>query len=191
VVVRGLSRRPVRSYVRINAFLDWIVDHGEPTLLINADLLLKASAHQFAYLERLCDAGLPYLLQYNIGGSQPTVVEPCGFSAFIVHPRLAQRFAESFLCMGQPWWDYWLPYVIAQSGLPLYCPETPFAYHLRHGRAWPTDAWVTCALELARLAYAIPGDDRSIQACSAMSAAICDAIVQHTTTVALPPESAS
>lgn len=172
-----------RPYVRVNALLDWVAQHG-PALFINADLHLTATPAQLARLGELAATSLPYLLQYNHTSTGVHVVEPCGISAFLMSPRLVPLYATSYLCLGKPWWDYWVPYAAQRAGVPLCCPTQVLCVHEAHTRSgWSEDDWLRCAGELARLAGApVPAD---MAAGSRYSALVHGAIVAATQAVTL------
>jgi hypothetical protein len=171
-----------RHFVCVNALLDYTADQREPTVITNADLHLRATPTQFAKLAQLAADGMPYLLQWNVDADMGRPqAEPCGISAFVVQPRFAGMFEASFLSLGQPWWDYWLPFAFVQMGIPLFGAGADMAYHIRHDRGggWSSDNWCTCARELDRM-FGLMGEDKSQEACSKMSAAVYAAIEQHT-----------
>lgn len=164
-----------RHYVRVNAVVDLVVARGEPALIANADLGIVTRPARLDSLAALARQGLPYLLQWNTGQGLP-VVEPCGFSAFLLLPEHAYLFrARSFLCLGQPWWDYWLPYAFVADGRPVFTPVPPLAYHEHHEHRWNAQHWMTCAAEMGRLVA--PHPDTSTEAgCRAFSAYVHDAV---------------
>jgi hypothetical protein len=175
-----------KHLVRVNTMLDWIAEHNETALLINADLRVQAQPAQFEHLGRLAKDGMPYLLQYNCYADGSMKVEPCGISAFVVHPLFVKLYGESFLCFGKPWWDYWVPFVALRAQVPLYCPTTILAFHTDHqGGGWSEADWLACAVELDRMTGALPSHEHTMAAASRMSAAVYAEIVKHTTMVVL------
>jgi hypothetical protein len=173
-----------RPYVRLNAFFEWIARHGT-ALVINADLRVQATPGQIEGLAALAAAGMPYLLQYNCTSPGVQVIEPCGISAFAVHPRLVPLYDSTFLCLGKPWWDYWVPYVALKAGVPLYCPTQILCYHAQHARSgWSEADWLACALELGRLTHTAV--EPTMAGASRYSAAVYGAITASTKVVALP-----
>jgi hypothetical protein len=173
-----------RHYVRVNVLLDWVVEYEETALIINSDLRLKARPEQLERLGNVAKDGLPYLLQYNYHPDGSLFVEPCGISAFFVNPKVAVLYDESFLCLGKPWWDYWIPFVAVQKSIALYCPSTILAFHPQHpSGGWTREDWLACAVELDRMTGGLPAHEESQEAASRMSAAVYGQIVQHTQAV--------
>jgi FkbM family methyltransferase len=161
-----------RHLVPINFMLDWAAARDAPALLINADLELRLAPWQLERMRWLSDGGLCFLVRHNHRGepSQATV-EPHGIDAFLLHGRHAALFPPSFLSMGQPFWDYWLPQVFAANGLPLTTPQAAVAFHRDHPPGWSWAGWHRCAIEFGRLTGLL-GPDGDSAACHALAAAV-------------------
>jgi FkbM family methyltransferase len=158
-----------RHYVPINALLNWARDQDAPVLLVNADLELRLAPWEMQRLRWLSDRGLAYFIRHNHNGTAaPAAREHYGIDAFLLHGRDGALFPESFLSMGQPAWDYWLPHVFAAHGLPVCCVDFPVAFHAKHPRRWTTATWSRCVKELSRVAgISRAGDD--YDSCLALS----------------------
>lgn len=171
-----------RHFIPLNALLEYAAGQPGPVFIVNADLHLQAQPRHFAHMATLAESGMPYLLQWNVDPDKSRgVVEPCGISAFVFNGReFADLFEPSVLCLGEPWWDYWLPYVFVKNGIPLYGAGADLAYHIRHaGGGWTGDDWCTCARELDRM-FPLMGEDKSSEACSRMSARVYAEVLAHT-----------
>src|SRR5262249_38315475 len=88
--------------------------------------------------------------------------------AFLFHGRDAAQLPNSFLSMGQPFWDYWFPHTFATRNRPIYAVEFPAAFHRNHQTNWSWQNWHRCAMEFARITGE-PCGDQSFEACVAMS----------------------
>jgi hypothetical protein len=174
-----------RHYVLINAFMDWIAQQGETVMIVNADLHLEVAPGWWAQLWQRAVEGLPYLLQYNCAADGSQVLEPWGVSAFIIHPRLVPLFAESVLCMGMPWWDYWPTAAVVAAGQRLYTPLSVLAFHDNHPGNWSIDNWLACANELDRLTSNTPIPEHIMDSASRLSMKMRALIDAHTTRVNL------
>lgn len=176
-----------RHYVLLNAFLDLVLGMDAPALIVNADLEIRATPEQMARLEGFSAMALPYLLQYNCTSPgvqvQAAMVEPCGISAFVVHPRYVRLYQPSFMCAGQPWWDYWVPIMAAREGDTFVTPRVPIGYHYAHASGWCQENWLACAVELSRLL----GEEiePTLAAASALSTKVYAEIRKSTTEVDL------
>jgi len=158
-----------RPYIPIKAMLDWAAQKAAPVLLLNSDIELRLTAAELYRLRWLGDAGLLYFVRFNHDGDLSRASpEPWGIDAFLFHGRHAVLFADSFLSMGQPFWDYWLPLTFSAHGRPVWAVESPVSFHSNHSRQWSWESWHRCALEFDRLTGVLR-DDRSLEACVAMS----------------------
>jgi FkbM family methyltransferase len=158
-----------RPYIPINAMLDWAARKAAPVLLLNSDIELGLAPTELHRLRLLGDAGLVYFVRFNHDGDLAHgTLEPWGIDAFLFHGRHATGFADSFLSMGQPFWDYWLPLGFMALGRPVWAVESPVTFHRNHARSWSWENWHRCALEFDRLTGVLHGG-RSLEACLAMS----------------------
>jgi hypothetical protein len=174
-----------KPFVTLNALLRWVAEQSEPVLLINGDLHLKTTAEQLARLSAVAADGLPYLLQTNVDADMGNPsAETWGLSAFVVSPKLADIYETSTLCMAEPWWDYWLPYVCIDRGIQLYDAGASLAYHVRHPvKAWSGSDWWACGLEFDRLVHLLTPADYSVEACERMAAIVMRSIRDHSKAV--------
>ena len=83
-----------------------------------------------------------------------------GFDFFFFDRSIIPHFPESDLCIGLPWWDYWLPLITAMQGVPIKRLVAPFAYHLRHGAKWSGEHWAYLGLRF--LNYLLSNVNRNI-----------------------------
>jgi FkbM family methyltransferase len=158
-----------RHYVKIKAMTDWAVEQDAPVLLINSDIYLALANWEIKRVRWLSNDGLCYFVRYNHAGDvRRAVREPFGIDGFLFHGRNAAHLPDSFLSMGQPFWDYWLPYAFALRGQPIAALEYPAAFHRSHQTRWSWENWHRCALEFARIA-GVALDDHSFEACVGMS----------------------
>lgn len=158
-----------RPYVPISAFLEWATAGRARVLIINADIQLQLAPWELRRVRWLSEGGLCYFVRYNHGTDRARASrEQWGIDAFFLDGAQASLFPRSFLSMGQPFWDYWLPHTFAAQGLPLWSVEFPAAYHLDHPQNWSWENWHRCALEFDRMARVL-GGDRSFRACTEMS----------------------
>jgi FkbM family methyltransferase len=174
-----------RPFVAVHSILDWAA--GRQIMLMNGDIELCLSSWELTRVRRLCNSGLCYLIRHNRErGSARLSREPWGIDAFLIDGRDAALFEPSFLSIGQPFWDYWIPYVFAAAGRPIFTVEFPAAVHENHPQQWGWEAWHRCALEFDRMARML-GTDKSRHACLAMSLSVRAQIDRATTTIARHP----
>ncbi|HEU0185542.1 MAG TPA: FkbM family methyltransferase [Blastocatellia bacterium] len=158
-----------RRFVPIKAMLDWAAEQEVAALLINSDISLRMDEWEVKRARWLSDGGLCYFVRYNHSGDLTKAErELGGIDAFLFHGRDAAQFPDSFLSMGQPVWDYWVPHTFASRNLPVFAVEFPAAFHRAHAVGWSSEDWHRCALEFARAAE-LPDGDQSFQSCCNMA----------------------
>jgi FkbM family methyltransferase len=150
-----------KRYVPIHSMLRWATTEGVTALLINADIELCLAPWEMKRIRWLAEDGLCYFVRHNHDGRPAgAALERHGIDAFLVHGRDADMFSESFLSMGQPFWDYWLPFTFAARRRPLFAVEFPAALHRNHPMRWTGPEWHRCAEEFDRVVRS-QGDART------------------------------
>jgi len=158
-----------RHFVPIKAMLDWAAAQDVTALLINSDIDLRMAEWEVKRLRWLSDGGLCYFVRYNHDGNTALGNrEIHGIDAFLFHGRDVADYPSSFLSMGLPFWDYWLPYTFAARNRPIYAVDFPAAFHQNHTAQWSWDYWHRCGLEFGRITGELYGE-QSYEACGAMS----------------------
>lgn len=157
-----------KHFIPIKAMLDWAAERDALALLINADIELRLEEWEIKRLRWSADGGLLYFIRYNHDGDLARAErERYGIDAFLFHGRDVAQFPDSFLSMGQPGWDYWLPHIFIARDRPVYAVEFPAAFHRRHPLRWSWENWRRCAIEFARITGELNGD-QSFEACVEM-----------------------
>jgi FkbM family methyltransferase len=139
-------------FIPINTLLQWAGDRDMPALFINSDIELRFEPWEMKRIRWLTEDGLCYFVRFNYEGDYDTAVKEWdGMDAFLLHGRQCELFQPSFLSMGKPYWDYWLPYTFHANSLPIYTVEFPASFHLKHHNRWSWTDWHTCAVEFQRI----------------------------------------
>ncbi|MEO8380958.1 MAG: FkbM family methyltransferase, partial [Acidobacteriota bacterium] len=176
-----------RHFIPINRMLEWAAAHDVTALVINSDIELRLAPWEMQRIRRLAEGGLCYFIRHNHDGNLAQASrEPYGIDAFLLSGRNAGLIGESFLSMGQPFWDYWLPHMFAVKNLPLLCVDSPAAFHRRHVQRWSWEDWHRCGLEFARVTHQ-PDALETLESCVAMAARIRDQIDRARTLVTAQP----
>ena len=176
-----------RHLIPINRMLEWASERDATVMIINSDIELRIAPWELQRARRVADGGLCYWIRHNHDGDYArATIEPFGIDAFLFAARDVGNVPESFLSMGQPFWDYWLPYLFAMHRRPLLRVDYPAAFHQRHEQRWSWEGWQRCGVELGRVLGQLV-DDQSMQACFAMEARVRDTIDRAQTTLARQP----
>ena len=176
-----------RHFIPIKTMLDWAAKQNATVLLINSDIQLRLEPWEMKRLRWLSHGGLCYFVRYNHDGDYTRAArEPYGIDAFLLHGRDAALFPDSFLSMGQPFWDYWIPHTFAAHQRPLCGVEFPAAFHRSHRQSWSWENWHRCALEFSRITGQFDGD-QPFEAAVAMSVGVRQKFERQTMRVAQRP----
>ncbi len=141
-----------RHFIPVNALLDWASRYNGPVLLINSDIELRMESWALKRARWIAEDGLCFFVRFNHDGNYAAAVrEGHGIDAFLFHGRDAQLFGRSFMSLGKPYWDYWVPYAFASNGRPIHSVEFPVSFHLRHQNRWSWEEWHRCAIEFERV----------------------------------------
>lgn len=128
------------GYVMISAFLDHAIKSGaEHLVLMNSDIAIAESIDQL--VDRSSE-GLVFANRHDHNGdfANPTPYL-YGFDAFIIHRKYFDLIPRSMFCMGQTWWDYWLPYRFIMAGVPVQLASDPIFLHHRHPVQYDSAEW--------------------------------------------------
>jgi len=122
-----------------------------PGVLLNSDIVLRLTAEQLKRFAARCGDGLGYLVKYTHDGDESRGVrEPYGLDTFVLDASTVKLDA-SYLSLGQPVWDYWLPYEYLRTGRTLYTTDDRATFHRRHVQSWDMQRWEECAAEFCRV----------------------------------------
>lgn len=165
-----------KKYVTIKAMLDWAAQRNAPAVVINADIELRMEPWELQRVRWLSDGGLGYFVRHNHDGDERAAArERYGIDAFLLHGRDASLFPSSFLSMGVPFWDYWLPYTFLKHQRPVRSVEYPAAFHRNHPIQWTRENWHRGAREFLRVTGASEAE-RSFEDCWQMAGAVRQSI---------------
>jgi len=156
-------------YIPVKVVADWAEQHDVMVLLINADIELQMTSWEIKRVRWLAHGGLSYFVRHNHSGNVTRASpEPYGIDAFLFHGRDAALVPNSFLSIGQPFWDYLLPYLFVTHGRHIWAVEFPAAFHRVHGCQWSWENWHRCAKEFGRITGML-GSEQSMEDCVALS----------------------
>ena len=135
-----------QSRPSIGDFLKLIQDSGQAIAgIVNADCFLLDLPKALSTVLTKAEDGMALVERLNV---DPSTLRPSGelcygFDAFFFATDAARKIRmEDELCIGQPWWDYWLPTAFAAAGTKLVSVDVPLLVHLDHDRKWQQERWL-------------------------------------------------
>lgn len=136
----GVYKAP---YVPISAIIDLAKERQyESIMIINSDIVIKDESKHIQKYVDWCDAGLVIANREDHDGTFANSKRYLyGFDVFMVHSNFYHLIPQSMFCLGQTWWDYWLPYRLIKSGVQVVDVREPIFYHQSHPVQYNGDEW--------------------------------------------------
>lgn len=140
LTMEGVQKVP---YVPIQTFIEYAKKHGiEQVMLINSDIEIRDTRGLIDnYCGRAKD-GLIFANREDHNGDAATARRyEHGFDVFIVHSKYYHLLTASMFCMGQTWWDFWVPYKYIMAGIPVSLVKEPLFFHRSHPVQYDGGEW--------------------------------------------------
>lgn len=139
--MEGVFKAP---YVPISAFIDYAKEHGlEQVMLINSDIVLRDESNDF---DKYWDWAVNGLVISNREEHDGTFTNwnryLLGFDVFIINSMHYHLIPQSMFCMGQTWWDYWIPYRFIKHQVAVTEVREPLFFHQVHDIQYDNYDWV-------------------------------------------------
>ena len=142
----GTLRSAATLYGKPYVFIYDVLAHflaGDEDLCIvtNSDIELRDPEGLLMRYAEQARTGIVIANRHDHNGDYQGQVYPHGFDVFILNRAFVESLPPSLFCLGQTWWDYWLPYRAIRQGLPLTIVREPLFWHHRHvqqhnGKQW-------------------------------------------------------
>jgi hypothetical protein len=148
--LRGVETITVESNEKklpISIILRAIKDSGVPFAgLINADCKF-ITRFDGAALEREVASSIILAERIDVDGKgSPITYRAHGFDAMLFDTSFIRQLKiNSAFRMGEPWWDYWLPYAFQAAGSKIKKFDCPVLTHAYHTPIWNGDSHVRLA----------------------------------------------
>lgn len=133
-----------KPYVSLSAIFDWCKYQNEDNFcLINSDIELKTDKETikriFGQVEKnklVCANRINYVSDYK--GSRYLA----GLDVFFFNKELACSYPQTLFCLGQCFFDYFIPYNAIQSGYDVIYLKQDIAFHKEHAAQYKSEDWV-------------------------------------------------
>jgi hypothetical protein len=143
-VTRDASAECGRPLVYLDDVFAFLKKNGaEICGLINSDIHLRADEASVSYVVEQARGSLLMTCRTDVESleSRNGEVFKHGIDVFFFDREIIDLVPSSKFCLGQPWWDYWLPSCILgmQRQIALKLVTFPFIAHIRHSSNWDHD----------------------------------------------------
>lgn len=120
-----------KPYVFIeDIFAHFLASDADRCIITNSDIELRDDGGALeAYLAH---DGIVIANRQDHNGDYRGQTYLHGFDLFILTRQFVQSLPPSLFCIGQTWWDYWLPYRAIKQGIPIRIIKEPILWHHRH-----------------------------------------------------------
>lgn len=134
VVTDDISTEFKKKTVVISAFIEYAKTcEASNFLIINSDIIINDSRRITQNLLIKAERGLVVLSRYDyVNNINSSTKYDLGFDGFIINKKYLRFFPATHLCIGQCFWDYWLPYTAILNKVPLFKLGTHYIFHKRH-----------------------------------------------------------
>jgi hypothetical protein len=114
---------------------------SEYFFITNSDIILGPNFN-FDHLKQYADKGLFLINRSDYDHDMNTSIQYReGFDGFLISKKHLDIFPMSTLCLGQCFWDYWLPFQYVVNKLPIFKTKTPLIFHKKHDIQYSMQDW--------------------------------------------------
>ena len=116
-------------------------------VITNADIMVKFSNEDLKKIENLSPGQALIASRIDVSDYHNVNYETEykeGFDFICMHKEDLSKIRGSGLVFGAPWWDHYIPLVLALKGVKLSKLHSSSILHLKHSERWSKDAWIYC-----------------------------------------------
>lgn len=146
VIFIETRRNGMNLYAKGGVFINDILTHthaytDDLICLMNSDIILDNNVAIMARMMEAAKEGMVIVSRYNIIPRNKPQLEEYGIDVFMFTKKLVKHIPMNLFIIGQPFWDYWLPYHCVKNRYELYYMNKPFASHRWHPVRWSHRNW--------------------------------------------------
>ncbi|MBD2088990.1 hypothetical protein H6F67_03870 [Microcoleus sp. FACHB-1515] len=144
VVNRDGREKYGKPLVYIDDILSYLQEYGGKIGgIVNSDIHIRAEKDFASFILEQAEDSMVFASRVDIDSSESKSGETYayGFDMFFFDQKLLKFFPTSDLCLGVPWWDYWVPLIALQKGLNTKYITNTVAYHIKHKINYSVQTW--------------------------------------------------
>lgn len=132
-----------KHYVLISAMIDYAKERGEDyNLLINSDIEIYDMGSTTDKLKTMSEEGV-IVMHRNDYKEDPNKFNEysAGLDGFFINKKWLDIYPQSRLCMGQCFWDYWMPFTSLRSNVKTFLLHDAYLFHKEHPVQYSVENW--------------------------------------------------
>lgn len=131
-----------KPYVCINAIFDFAKEINASICLINSDIELKTDIDTLKRIENKMERGLVMANRVNYDHGYNGYQYTQGIDAFFIHKKFLNEYPQTSFCLGQCFFDYFIPYWAIGMGVETFFVKQDIIYHKNHAAQYSQDNWI-------------------------------------------------
>ena len=152
-VTRDARQDYGKPFMYFDDFLEFFKRRGDSICgIVNSDVHLISDKKLPSFFAQEAKNGMVFGSRIDVDNLDDLQGEiyHMGFDFFFFDSQYIDKFPREEFCIGQPWWDYWLPIVLLGKKIPIKRLMTPVAYHVKHPVKWNPQVRTRLGLVMAR-----------------------------------------
>jgi hypothetical protein len=132
-----------KPYVIVSAIIDHLKTRDEDHfLIINSDILINDFMEFTESIKDISERGIIIMNRsdYKENMDEARRYE-LGFDGFFINKKWLHIFPQTVLCLGQCFWDYWVPYQAILAGVDIFKLNEPYLFHKSHPVQYSVQNW--------------------------------------------------
>jgi len=118
-----------KPYIFVDDIIDFGIEKKSDICIINSDIILSA-------LPKTKSDAIVISHRTDFIGEYPQMRNLkkyiYGIDVFFIPYKFLSIYPKSIYCLGQCWWDYWIPFVALKNKIPVFRIRENFAFHKLH-----------------------------------------------------------
>ena len=137
-----------KPYVSISAMIDWAKEQDcEEFCFINSDIELGYDVKLLGRIKSRMFTSVVISNRFDYDKKKVNTVQYlAGIDAFFLSKKHLSIYPPSLFCMGQCFWDYYIPYVALKNNIEVVMMQNEFVFHKKHPVQYSHDNWEKTAL---------------------------------------------
>lgn len=136
-----------KPYVSISAMIEWAKTQDDDLFcLINSDIELAPDKALLNRIAKKSESAVVLSNRYDYTKSKKKLTQYlAGIDVFFLNKKHLSIYPPSLFCMGQCFWDYFIPFVALRNDYEVVMMDNKFAIHHLHPAQYSHESWAKTA----------------------------------------------